>query len=407
MVPFGKFMARLAPVARQAFVAGGLLFGLFIGCGAEHPPALDDGYRTRGGSGTTSAGSKARGGDATEPQGGGVSEADAGATAEPQGGQTTEGKASAGGSTEGGATGGSVSKPAVIGFAKFDPAQVYLVSRLVNSPYLVLSPTSDVKQYAIGISDLSTTCSMKLWGDQLVYQADGRPLLRFSLDVAGSPRRDTLRIPGDALDDNDVAVATPGCAGASVEDFYFDPQGGLVYSCAGKPYVWYLGADQVADDVSRIRALGNNGLAILDLKDASGPRVRTLAGGDDYLVAELDNLDDPLTEVAFRAHYDGFHVAAVRSGNGRDAAAELWEISSEGVVSVLGTYPALPNLNFSYARYALDANDILYAYAFVSQVRYQLVRLTLTGDVTPTDAPEDSDLLFEKRTTEPALVTGP
>lgn len=326
-----------------------------------------------------------------DAQGGTPSETDGGATTELQGGEAT--------------TGGSGSTPSDLGLAKFDPAQVYLVSRLVNSPYLVLSPASDVGQYVLGIDAMSIHCKMKLQGNELVYQPYFAPLRRFSLDVSGSPRRDDLRIAGDALDDNDPVVPSPGCGDAEVEEYHVDPQGGLIYTCLGKPYVWYSGADQVADDIFRIWALGNDGLGIIDIQGDPGVRVRALAGGDSYRVPELDSNSDFLSETAFRAHGDGFHVAAVRSVAGSDTAAELWGISSTGVVSVLGTYPALPTPGD--AKYALDTNDVLYAYASVGQVGHQLVRLTLAGGVATIERPSGSDLLFEERSDEPALVTGP
>lgn len=379
---------RMVRVARHMVRVGGLVTALLVGCGPEHPPFLGDVSDKSVPNGGVAAGGKSpQGGEATEAQGG-----------ETQGGEATAGSA----------TSGSAARPPIdVGSATFDAAQVYLVTRLVNSPYLVLSPTSDLEQFTLGISSLFSSCRMQLQGDQLVYQEAYGPLRRFSPDVAGSPARKTITISGEELANNDPLVDTPACEEGEVDDFHTDPQGTLVYSCVGEPYLWYSGEELVTDDVFRVWALGNDGLAILDPKDGQGAHVRALAGGERFRVPELDERGDFLSEFAFRAHGDGFHAAAVRTGDGSHTPAELWEISNTGVVNVLGTYPALPNPNFGSATYALGPNDELYAYTFVSQVSYSLVRLTLAGDVDTLERAADSELLFEQRRTEPALVTGP
>jgi hypothetical protein len=164
---------------------------------------------------------------------------------------------------------------------------------------------------------------------------------------------------------NDQKIDTAVCDPRGVWDVMIEPDSGrIIFYCAGTdtPRGWFAeGGDPVLGDGFELLALGAAGRKLAaTTPDSTTPMIIDGAGTELPVVGV--SLASPL---AIRASGEGFRVA-VRALSGGDDI-ELWQIAKSGQATLVGTYaPVPPETQQSpapmYARYALDADDNLYAF---------------------------------------------
>lgn len=217
--------------------------------------------------------------------------------------------------------------------------------------------TPEVESTGFGCYDSGGTRFIRPTDGRLLYIASDETVRAFAAEpLKWDAANGSWSYPGDTLSNDDIVVDRVGECNDSigVADFRIDPGSGAVhYLCTGG---WNLpDGTPYPNDVDLI-AVGSKGLRLV--RHDFDYKLMT-SGGSLVEITGLP-LSASFTRRNVRSKGTGFH-AVVRP---YDSRAELWEISSSGAATRVGTYSAPPARVFSsYNGDILDEHGNLYGEA--------------------------------------------